>query len=68
MKTFKRLFTLLLIASISVCTWGDIVVLDYEGTGSFPRNSGWQSGGTEASVNHTTGGSYCAAFAVNGSA
>lgn len=68
MKAIKRIFTLFLIFSISVCTWGDTVVLDYEGTGSFPRNSGWQSGGTEASVNHTTGGSYCAAFAVNGSA
>ncbi len=68
MGIVKRFFTLIIIAALSLGAWGDSVVLDYEGTGSFPRNSGWQSGGTEASVNHTTGGSYCAAFAVNGSA
>lgn len=48
--------------------WGDSVELTYEGTGSFPRNSSWTSGGTEASENHTTSGSYCAAFSVNGTA
>ena len=68
MTNFKRSLTLFLISTLAISVWGETVSLTYEGTGSFPRNSSWSSDGEEAEVNHTTSGSYCASFSVNGSA
>lgn len=66
---FSRLISAVLFLLICAhYAWGATVSLTYEGTGSFPRNSSWTSGGTEGTENHTTSGSYCAAFSVNGTA
>lgn len=43
--------------------WADEVTLTYDGTGSFPRNSSWSSGGSESST-YKHSGTYCAMFAT----
>lgn len=64
--------TLILLFSLGVGNvWGAdaTVTLDFEGSGSFPNNASWTCGGSEStSYNHTTSGSKCAVFAVNGTA
>lgn len=60
------MLTLIILCSIGIGnTWSaDLTVtLDYEGTGDFPYNSDWSSGGSVSTAQHHSG-SQCAQFAT----
>ena len=60
------MLTLIILCSIGVGNvWSaDLTVtLDYEGTGDFPYNSDWSSGGSVSTAQHHSG-SQCAQFAT----